>query len=144
MISSLPIFVITATELAARPVANRPAMPIDCRNPDARAGQRLNLPVSRVQYPIREVFLTKTALRISCAAVVRAVSPARRGNFPHSAKTTLGFVQSGFYEVARTNTARGSRLPRDLTEPSVFHLTRDCDSSFPTEGRLGWRSGSIG
>jgi hypothetical protein len=44
MISSLPIFVITATELAARPVANRPAMPIDCRNTDARAGQRLNLP----------------------------------------------------------------------------------------------------
>jgi hypothetical protein len=43
MILSPPIFVITAAELAARPVANRPAMPIDCRNTDSRAGQRLNL-----------------------------------------------------------------------------------------------------
>jgi hypothetical protein len=44
MISSLPILVITtATEFAARPVANRPAMPIDCRNTFPRAGQRLNL-----------------------------------------------------------------------------------------------------
>ncbi|HTY03360.1 MAG TPA: hypothetical protein VMC81_06495 [Rhodocyclaceae bacterium] len=100
MISSLPIFVITATELAARPVANRPAMPIDCRNTDAKAGQRLNLPCFSRLVPNPQVFLIKTALRISCAAVVRAVSPARRGNFPHSAKTTRGFVQSGFYEVA--------------------------------------------
>jgi hypothetical protein len=43
MISSLPIFVITATELAARPVANRPAMPIDCRDTDSQAGQQPNL-----------------------------------------------------------------------------------------------------
>jgi hypothetical protein len=43
MISSLPIFIITATELAARPVANQPAMPIDCRNTDSQAGQQLNL-----------------------------------------------------------------------------------------------------
>jgi hypothetical protein len=43
MISSLPIFVITATELAARPVANRPATPIDCRNTGSQAGQQLNL-----------------------------------------------------------------------------------------------------
>ena len=43
MISSLPIFIITATELAARPVANRPALPIDCRNAGAQAGQQLNL-----------------------------------------------------------------------------------------------------
>jgi hypothetical protein len=43
MISSLPIFVITATKLAARPVANRPAMPIDCRTTDSQAGQQLNL-----------------------------------------------------------------------------------------------------
>jgi len=40
---SPPIFVITATELAARPGANRTAMPIDYRNTDSRAGQRLNL-----------------------------------------------------------------------------------------------------
>jgi hypothetical protein len=38
-----PIFEITTTELAARPVANRSAMPIDCHNTDSRAGQRLNL-----------------------------------------------------------------------------------------------------
>jgi len=43
MISSLPIFILTAAELAARPAADRPAMPIDCRNTDARAGQQLNL-----------------------------------------------------------------------------------------------------
>jgi hypothetical protein len=43
MISSLPIFVVTATELAARLVADRPAMPIDCGNADSRTGQRLNL-----------------------------------------------------------------------------------------------------
>ncbi|HYZ41020.1 MAG TPA: hypothetical protein VE687_10385 [Stellaceae bacterium] len=36
MISSLPIFVVTAAELAAQPVATRTAMPIDCLNPDAR------------------------------------------------------------------------------------------------------------
>jgi hypothetical protein len=39
MISSLPTFVITATELAARAVAKQPAMPIDCRNTDFQAGQ---------------------------------------------------------------------------------------------------------
>jgi hypothetical protein len=43
MISSLPIVVITATELAARPVANQPAMPINCRNTDSKADQQLNL-----------------------------------------------------------------------------------------------------
>ena len=43
MISSVPIFVIIAAELAARPVASRPAVLIDCRNTDSRAGQRLNL-----------------------------------------------------------------------------------------------------
>jgi len=43
MISSLPIFVITATELAARRVAARMAMPIDCLNTDSKAGQRLTL-----------------------------------------------------------------------------------------------------
>jgi hypothetical protein len=43
MISSLPIVVITATELAARPVANRPAMPTHCRTTDSQAGQQLNL-----------------------------------------------------------------------------------------------------
>ncbi len=43
MISSLPIFVITATELAARPVADQPAMPIDWGNADAQPGQQLNL-----------------------------------------------------------------------------------------------------
>ncbi|MFB9265065.1 hypothetical protein ACFFWD_18210 [Bradyrhizobium erythrophlei] len=43
MISSLLIFILTAAELAARPVANRPAMPINCRNTDSRAGQQLNL-----------------------------------------------------------------------------------------------------
>jgi hypothetical protein len=43
MISSLPIFVITATELAARAVANRPAVPIDGRNTDSQARQQLNL-----------------------------------------------------------------------------------------------------
>jgi len=41
MISSLPIFILTAAELAARPATDRPAMPIDCRNTDARAGQQL-------------------------------------------------------------------------------------------------------
>lgn len=44
MISSLPIVVITTTKLAARPVANPPAMPIDCRTTDSQAGQQLNLP----------------------------------------------------------------------------------------------------
>jgi hypothetical protein len=43
MISSLPIFILTAAELAAPPAANRPAMPIDCRNADAQADQQLNL-----------------------------------------------------------------------------------------------------
>ena len=43
MISSLPIFILTAAKLAAPPVANRPAMPIDCRNTDSRAGQRIDL-----------------------------------------------------------------------------------------------------
>jgi len=43
MISSLPIFIRTAAELAARPVANRPAMLINCRNTDPRAGQQPNL-----------------------------------------------------------------------------------------------------
>jgi hypothetical protein len=43
MISSLSIFILTAAELAARPVANRPAMPINCRNTESRAAQRLNL-----------------------------------------------------------------------------------------------------
>jgi hypothetical protein len=43
MISSLPIFVITAAELAAQPVATPTAMPIDCLNPDARTAQRINL-----------------------------------------------------------------------------------------------------
>jgi hypothetical protein len=43
MTSSLPIFVIPATELAARLVADQPAMPIDCRKTNSRAGQRLNL-----------------------------------------------------------------------------------------------------
>jgi hypothetical protein len=42
-ISSLPIFVITAAELAAQPVANRKAMPLDCLNSDFRTGQRINL-----------------------------------------------------------------------------------------------------
>jgi hypothetical protein len=32
----LPLFVITAAELAAQPVATRTAMPINCLNPDAR------------------------------------------------------------------------------------------------------------
>ena len=43
MISSLPIFILTAAKLAAPPVANRPAMPIDCRNTNSRAGQRIDL-----------------------------------------------------------------------------------------------------
>jgi hypothetical protein len=43
MISSLPIFVITAAELAAQSVATRKAMPIDYLNPDATTGQRINL-----------------------------------------------------------------------------------------------------
>ncbi|WP_420969491.1 hypothetical protein [Bradyrhizobium sp. B120] len=43
MISSLSIFILTAAELAARPAAEQPAVPIDCRNTDPRAGQRLNL-----------------------------------------------------------------------------------------------------
>src|SRR6476620_9447345 len=37
---------------------------------------------------IREVFLAKTTLRISYAAVLRVVSPARHRHYPHSAKTT--------------------------------------------------------
>jgi hypothetical protein len=43
MISSLPAFVFTVTELAAHLVATRLAMPIDRRNTDTRTGQRLNL-----------------------------------------------------------------------------------------------------
>jgi hypothetical protein len=43
MISSLQIFVITATEPVAHPVATRTAMPIDCRNIDSQAGQQLIL-----------------------------------------------------------------------------------------------------
>ena len=72
--------------------------------------------MSRVQYPIRGVFLAKTA---SCAPVVRAVSPARPSNFPHSARTTRTFVQSGFYEVATTQrVARlGPRPHRTLKIP---------------------------
>jgi hypothetical protein len=65
-----------------------------------------------------------TALRINCAAVVRAVSPARRGNFPHSAKTTRGFVQSGFYEVVPTITSTApvcQRPHRTLKIPKRFN-----------------------
>jgi hypothetical protein len=43
MISSLQIFVITATEPVAHPVANGPAVPIDCRNTGSQAGQQLIL-----------------------------------------------------------------------------------------------------
>ena len=37
MISSQPAFVVTATELAAQPVATRAAMPIDCRNTELKS-----------------------------------------------------------------------------------------------------------
>ena len=95
-------------------------MPIDCRNTDFKADQRLNLTgVLAFSTPSRAIFLAKTALRISCAAVVRAVSPARRRNYPHSVKTSRGFVQSGFNEVALIVPAAPSR-ERDLTEPSRF------------------------
>src|ERR1700761_784069 len=62
-------------------------------------------------------------------ATTGAPSPQlRRLHYRHSAPQLRGFVQSGFYEVARYNRAGGSRLPRDLTEPSRFLANSICDS----------------
>ncbi|MGX1350490.1 hypothetical protein AB7M49_004066 [Bradyrhizobium elkanii] len=88
MISSLTIFILTAAQPAAHPAADQSAMPIGCRNTNPRAGPTAK-PDLFLALGTRSArsFLAETALRIDCAAVVRAVSPPRRGNFPHSAPT---------------------------------------------------------
>jgi hypothetical protein len=47
MISSLPVLIVIAAELAAHPVATRTAMPIECRNPDCTIGRRIKLMSAR-------------------------------------------------------------------------------------------------